>query len=152
VLVPSAEESYTRGLHALAAGRRTEALALFQAALELEHRLGKGRPQARYLSYYGLCLGLERGEVREALRFCREAVTLEGYNPDLRCNLGRVLIKAGRLKEAHQCLLRGLALQPDHRGLRQVLRKMGLRRRPALPFLARSNPINVMLGRLLTAA
>jgi tetratricopeptide (TPR) repeat protein len=152
VLVPSAEESFKKGLHALAEDRRTEAMALFEAALELEHRLGKGRPQARYLSYYGLCLGLERGEIREALRFCREAVTLEGYNPDLRCNLARVLMKAGRRKEAYGSLVRGLALQADHPGLRRALRKLGLRRRPALPFLPRSHPLNIVLGRIRRVA
>jgi tetratricopeptide (TPR) repeat protein len=150
MLINSAEESFRKGLRALAEGRRKEALALFEAAIELERRFGAHRPQARYLSYYGLCLGLEQNDVHEALRFCREAVTLEGYNADIRCNLGRVLLRAGRLREAHAALAKGQQIQPNHAGIRKALQKMGVRRRPVVPFLTRGHPINRLLGRIRT--
>jgi len=95
-----------------------------------------------------LLLGLTRNEIREALHFCREAVSLEGYNPDLRCNLGRVLMRAGRRKEAHQSFQRGLNLQADHPGLVRAVRRLGVRQRPVLPFLARGNALNVFLGKI----
>ena len=82
------------------------------------------------------------------LRCCREAVSQEGYNPDIRSNLGRVLLHAGRRAEAHRCFVRSLALGGDHPPIRSALRSMGIRTRPALPFLPRGNPINVFLGRL----
>jgi len=123
-------------------------MAMFEAAIELERRFGKGRPQARYLSYYGLCLGLEQNDLREAMRFCREAVTIEGYNADIRCNLSLVLMRAGRRKEAHINFVRGLHVEPGHRKIVRAMREMGLRRRPVVPFLARTNPVNVMLGRM----
>jgi tetratricopeptide (TPR) repeat protein len=148
VLLAAAEESYRQGLHALATGRIREAMALFEAAIEIQRRFGNSRPQPRYLSYYGLCLALERCEVHEALRCCREAVTLESYNPDIRCNLGLVLLKSDRRREAYRCFLRGLTLDATHAPTLKALRSMGLRRRPAVPFLARRNPINVFLGRL----
>jgi len=99
MLVHSAEESFQAGMQCLMSGKKTEALARIEAAIQLELRFGESRPQARYLSFYGLLLALERRQVREGLRFCREAVTQESYNPDLRCNLGRVLLRAGRRKE-----------------------------------------------------
>jgi tetratricopeptide (TPR) repeat protein len=148
MLVHSAEESFQAGMQCLMAGKNTEALARIEAAIQLELRFGESRPQARYLSYYGLLLALERRLIRDGLRFCREAVTREGYNPDLRCNLGRVLMKAGRRKEAHQAFQRGLMLQGDHPRLRKNIKVLGLRRRPVLPFLGRGNPINVFFGRL----
>ena len=148
MLVPSAEDSYAKGLQALSRGRGKEAMALFEAAIRIAWR-GRGTPpQPRYLSYYGLCLALVANENREGLRCCREAVTLESYNPDIRCNLGRVLLYAGRRAEAYRCFLRGLALGGDHPTIRSALRSMGIRRRPALPFLPRSNPLNTFLGRL----
>jgi tetratricopeptide (TPR) repeat protein len=152
VLIHPAEESYHKGLKALSVGRRKEALALFEAAIEIERRRGSGRPQARYLSYYGLCLAVERNEIHEALRYCREALTLESFNPDIRCNLGRVLLRAGRRREAYACFLRGLRLESGHAGTVRALRLMGIRRRPVIPFLARQNPINVFLGRLSRAS
>ncbi len=135
-------------MDALSSGGHKEALALFEAAIKLGRGGGTNRPEARYLSYYGLCLALQRSETHEGLRFCREAVTLEGYNPDIRCNLGRVLLSAGRRAEAHRCFIRGLGLQVNHTGTRSALRYMGVRRRRSLPFLSRRNPVNVFLGRL----
>ena len=148
MLNQSAEESYAKGLKALSSGRRTEAMAMFEAAIEIERRRSPVRPQSRYFSYYGLCLALERNEIHEALRYCREAVTLENYNPDIRCNLGRVLLRAGRRREAYQCFKRGLELDSDHENCLRSLRFMGLRRRPILPFLDRSNVFNKYLGKL----
>lgn len=149
MLVSTAENSFSRGLEALEAGKGVEALALFEAAIEIEKRaIGGARPQPRYLSFYGLCLARVANRPRSGLAFCREATTLEFFNPDLFCNLGRVLLDVDRRKEAYRAIVDGLTLQPNHAGLRRELEKMGRRRRPAVPFLARSNPINVVLGRL----
>ena len=148
MLVHLAEESFQRGMAAFEAGHGREAMAFFEAAIELERRLGDGPPQARYLSQYGLCLGTVVRRRHKGVQFCREAVDLERYNPDLYCNLGRVLLAAGRRKDAHDTLLRGLRIQTDHQEIIRALKEMGIRRRPVLPFLARSNPLNVYLGRL----
>ncbi len=149
MLNPFAEDSFQKGMAALDGGRRREALAFFEAALELERRSGgRRRPEARYLSYYGLCLALEANDVREALRYCREAVTIEGYNSDIRCNLGRVLMLAGRRRDAYVSFVHGLRIEPSHRTILKALRGMGVRRRPIVPFLPRNNPVNVLLGRM----
>lgn len=148
MLVPSAEDSYRTGLAALDAGRKREALALFEAAIEIEGRYSRARPQPRYISYYGMCLALDTSSVREGLQLCREAVTLEGYDADLRCNLGRVLLRAGRRREAYRAFLRGLELHAGHGPSLRALKLMGVRRRPLVPFLSRRNPLNVILGRL----
>jgi len=151
MLVRVAEDSFERGKGALARGRSREALAYFEAAIELEKRFGAMRPQARYLSHYGLCLGTTTPRKYEGVQFCREAATLENYNPDLHWNLGRALLAADRRREAHDALVRGLRVQPDHSGILGELRRMGMRKRPAIAFLARTNPLNVLLGRLRAA-
>lgn len=148
MLVHSAEQRFRRGLEALSAGRRLEALALFETALELERRHGGGRPQARYLSYYGLCLALERRRLPEGVELCRQAIPLEFYNPDLCLNLGRALVAGDRRREAHDAFVKGLGLAPRHPEILRELRRMGRRRRPPVPFLDRSHPINVLLGKL----
>ena len=127
-------------------------MALFEAAIRIEWKNRAIPPQARYLSYFGLCLAFERNDNREGLRFCRQAVTLEGYNPDIRCNLGRVLLIAGRRAAAHRCFLSGLASEPGHPAIRRALQAMGTRSRPTVPFLPRGNPVNVFLGRLRASA
>ena len=44
--------------------------------------------------------------------------------------------------------IRGLALDPRHAPIQQHLSEMGVRSRPMLPFLDRSNFLNVTLGRM----
>ena len=146
MLVRVAEESFDTGLEAMETGHHDEALAFFEAAIALEKQFGSGGPQPRYLSQYGLCLGLHGRRKYEGVRFCREAVAMEGYNPDLLWNLGRVLLLADRRGEAHAALTKGLRLQRDHRGIILDLKNMGVRRRPFLRFLGRNNPLNVLVG------
>ncbi len=67
MLVQAAETRFQRGMTALEQGRVLEALALFEAAIEVERRVGGRPPQARYLSYYGLCLARDAHPAREGV-------------------------------------------------------------------------------------
>jgi len=149
MLVQAAETRFQKGLTALDAGRGLEALALFEAAIELERRLGARAPQARYLSFYGLSLALEAGRAREGAELCRQAIALEFFNADLCLNYGRVLLGTDRRREAYAAFLKGLSVQKNHQGILRELGRMGWRRRPVLPFLSRGNPLNVALGKML---
>lgn len=151
MLIRPAEDSFRQGLDALANGKRLEALALFEASINLERQFGVDRAQPRYASYYGLCLGLESRKFPEALALCREAAEAEFYSADLHLNLARVLIAGGRRAEARDAILRGLRWESSHPVLQRELRAMGSRRKPVLPFLSRQNPINVFLGRMTYA-
>ena len=148
MLIRAAEESFQKGLEALAQSKGLEALALFESAIAIERQFGAERAQPRYVSYYGLCLVLENRKHVDALALCREAVEAEFFNPDLYCNLVKVLRTAGRRAEAHGVAIRGLRWEARHAGLHRELREMGSRRKPVLPFLSRRNPINVLLGRM----
>jgi len=147
-LVQQAEESFGMGIEALSEGQKRKAMAMFEAAIELEKRSGVSKPQPRYLSYYGLCLALETKKLHEAVKFCREAVNRENFNADIYYNLGRVLLKADRRREGYESLRNGLRLHQNHKGILRELRRIGVRRRPVLPFLSRSNPLNRALGRM----
>jgi predicted Zn-dependent protease len=150
MLVRPAEHSFNQGMEALARGEAVKALAMFEAAIRLDRKFRgtAARPQPRYLSFYGLCLGLESHRWKEAVDLCKEAVQAESYNPDLHLNLGRVLVAAGRRKEGWEALQRGVEVDEAHQGLRRALAAMGTRRRPAVPFLARGHAINRVLGKM----
>jgi len=148
MLVHAAEQSFQKGMEFLSSGQHAEAQAFFRGAIEIERRMNGGPHQARYLSYFGFCLGQTGGDLHEAVRCCRKAARREAYRPDLCLNLGRVLLMAGRKREAYKALRKGLRMQPDNRGIRTALTRMGVRRRPVLPFLGRCSPLNVLLGRI----
>ena len=98
------------------------------------------------LSYFGLTLALMQKKFKMAIDLCRRAVELEFYNGDHYANLARVYIAAGNRKKALETLEQGLKLAPEHEYLTEVRKSMGIRARPAVPFLDRAHPINVTLG------
>ena len=98
------------------------------------------------LSYFGLCLALVRKQMKPAIDLCRRAIDLEFYNGDHYANLARVYVAAGNRKKAVETAENGLKLVPEHDYLLNVRKSLGIRSRPAVGFLDRTNPINVSLG------
>jgi len=103
---------------------------------------------AALLSYYGLCLGVRRGQIAQATQLCQVAIDREFYRPDFYLNLARVWMAGGSRRRAVTALDLGLAVQPGNRSLQHFRGMLGVRRPPVLRFLGRDHPINVALGRL----
>lgn len=106
---------------------------------------------ASALSYFGLCLALVKKQFSTSIKLCRHAADLEFYNGDHYANLARVYLAAGNRKRAVETAEQGLRLVPEHDYLLAVRASLGVRAKPAVPFLERSNPINVSLGHARTA-
>ena len=98
------------------------------------------------LSYYGLCVAMIEKKYKAAIDLCRRAIELQFYNGDHYANLSRVYLAAGHRKKALETVEAGLKLDPDHEGLLAARHLVGVRAKPAVPFLDRANPINVTLG------
>lgn len=106
----------------------------------------EGRLPGVYYSYLGHAIARCEGRRREGLDLCRHAVEKEPFRPENHLNLGAVLGLVGNRRAALRSLRNGLALDPDHRGLKELHRRLGVRQKPPIPFLARSNPINRFIG------
>ena len=145
-----AEKSFRTGQTLAGQGRARDALPFLSAAIELDELLNGQCEQARYLSYYGLCLCVTAQDARRGLRLCRQAVEMEECNQELWWNSARVALALGRKAEGHRALRFGHKLQSGHRGIRRALGGLGHRRAPVLTFLSRGNPANVVLGKLRT--
>jgi len=109
------------------------------------------------LSYYGWLQAVVDKKPRSGVTFCRRAFTnfktsdphiAGSVYPILYLNLGRTLLLSGRKKEAVDSFGRGLTYDRSHRELRKEMRLLGVRKRPVLPFLSRSNPLNRLLGKM----
>ncbi len=99
------------------------------------------------LSFYGLTLALVQRKFKPAIELCKKAIELQFYNPSHYANMGRVYLAAGHRKKALGSVEEGLKLFEDDRQLLRVREEIGLRARPAVPFLSRQNPINQAIGR-----
>jgi tetratricopeptide (TPR) repeat protein len=123
----------------------TSDLETAHLAFERAHR--RDPRQRRAMSWYGVTLVLVERNINLGQSLCDQALR-GGPDPELLINLARVHLALRQRERAVRAIGRGLELWPDHPALLSARRAMGTRSAPALPFLARSNPLNRMLGRL----
>jgi tetratricopeptide (TPR) repeat protein len=133
----------------------------FGQALELfeEHipRLTSGTiPDKRVsviaFSFYGLCLAKERRRYAEAVEYCNISLKYHMLDPEHRYNLAVVFLERNERAKAVETLNSGLQLRPDDTKIHSVFDQIGRRRPPVIPFLPRSNPVNIWLGKKLRSS
>ncbi len=141
---PDPSETLIQGIRLCRSGEWREGLA--QLRLLTPGR--NGSLPGIYFSYLGLAIARCDGDKRDGLRLCRHGVSEQPFEPDNHMNLAKCYLLLRKRRPAVLALQRGLALNPSHRGLVQLARRMGVRSRPPLPFLDRSHPLNRTFGRL----
>lgn len=104
------------------------------------------------LSYFGLCLALVQKKYKPAIDLCRRALDLQFYNAEHYLNLAKVYLLGGNRKKAVETADAGLKGHREFEPLIEFRKSLGIRARPAVPFLDRANPINVTLGQARHAA
>jgi Tfp pilus assembly protein PilF len=106
--------------------------------------------EARYASYYGLCLAQVEKRIVHAEMLCARAAEKEFFRADLFYNLGRVRLMMQDKRSAHEAFARGLSADRTHRPIIKELRRMGRRGRPVFSFLNRGHLLNKYSGIMLT--
>lgn len=119
------------------------------AALERFEKVGETDRDPVVLSCLGYSLAKERGEYREGISLCTQAIKDDPRNSIHFLNLGRVYVLAGNKKDALRIFRKGMGIEQTQQ-LRKELSSHGLRKPPVIPFFKRSNPLNRYLGKLLT--
>jgi tetratricopeptide (TPR) repeat protein len=109
-------------------------------------RENPNHPQALALYGYVLAFGFRKYE--EGLDYLRRAIDQEMYHPDWYVWMAEIYLRLRDRKSAVEAIGTALRWDPHHKGAIALRRKMGVRRRPVLPFLPRSHPLNVWLGKL----
>jgi len=99
-----------------------------------------------YTSYHGLAL-VCCGDV-SGLNFCRHAAAAETIKATVFQNLALAELYFNHRRRACDAVSTGLKIDSRHAGLLKMRNRMGVRRRPCVSFLKRSNPFNKWLGRM----
>lgn len=120
----------------------------FRAALAAVEKIPAEARTPLALSAEALCLAQVKASYKSAANLCHEAIKKDPKNPEHYYRQGRILLLAGRKKDAVWVLRMGLR-HGRHREIIETLASMGIRRPPPIPFLPRSNPLNKYLGKLL---
>ena len=140
--VKDSEKLFQLGLLMLNANEAWKALLAFKQACEIKPC------EARFLSYYGLCIAKVEKNATKAITICEQAIKKDFFNADLFRNLGMVYIQKGDRKKAYMAFIKGLSIDKKNKALVNELKKMGIRKRPLFTFLSRKNIINHLAGLL----
>jgi tetratricopeptide (TPR) repeat protein len=135
------EKLFTDGLKAFVKGDTGAALPFFERAIEMDNR-------PAYSSYLAVCVAKELRRFELAFTLCERARKREPQNPLHYLNLGKIYMIAGKKAEAIRAFNEGLGFGEDPE-ITEELGKLGIRKRPVIPYLDRSSPVNKWLGILL---
>lgn len=113
-----------------------------------EQEVRPGALPALVYSYLGYGIALRQQRLSEGLKLCQHAVKMEFYQAENYLNLARTQVLAGHRRAAVRAVADGLKIEADNEQLLELQHELGLRKRPVLSFLSRSNPINWLLGRI----
>lgn len=139
----NSKEQFQLGKRYLKEEKTDQALKAFEKAYK------EDKEDPYYLSYYGMCKAIRGGEIGLGLELCTRAIKKEFFKAEFYLNLGKVYMTAGNKKGAIKVFLKGLKFEPNNEELNQRLIDLGFRKKPVLPVLTRTNPVNKFLGILI---
>jgi tetratricopeptide (TPR) repeat protein len=109
-------------------------------------------------SYQGYLETVVNKQYSKGVNICKEAIEAlteqmplgkEFFLPVLYLNLGKACLAADKRKDAYESFKRGLEIDKKNEVLFNEMKSLGIRKKPLLSFLSRSNPLNKYLGKLL---
>ncbi len=136
-----ATELFSMGTESLGQGNTAQALDYFTKGIAIERN-------PLYLSSLAFCLAKQKKEFAKAISLCKEAVKHDPKNVVHFLQLGKIHLLEGKKNDAIRIFRLGLRIEKDPTLVRE-LNRLGCRTNPVIPFMARSNPLNKYLGKLL---
>lgn len=142
MLNSEAENLFQRGLAALGEGNGPAALAFFEKAATMSH-------SPEILSYLGLSLASQRGQIQKGIELCNKAIATDPTNPLHYLNLGKIHLAFRDKSTAIIIFREGLCFGPDERLIAE-LDAMGTREPVTFKSLPRDHFLNKWLGIILS--
>ena len=137
------------GVELVRTGRYVDAIEPLEQAMAYSINDPTAYSYSRSLrSYFGVAMALGRGDVARGRKLCEEAISDGTLNVELYVNLARVYLKSGRKDLAVEAIDTARAIDAKNPVANAILKRLGERQSPVFPFLHRSHPINVVVGKL----
>ena len=140
----TAREVLEKGISLLNSDRPEEAISCFETMVAKEY----SSPLA--MSCLGLAMARAGKNLESAEQYSLKAIEKKPYTGEYYRSLAEVYFIGGKKKKGIDCLSRGLKYDGDNEKLFEEMTKYGIRRKPPLPFLSRSNFLNKNIGILLS--
>jgi len=105
-------------------------------------------PEAK--AWFGYCLAHEKKDASKGIEYCKGVLKRKSKLVDGYLALAKIYLDTGQNKQAFDVLQQGLK-ETNHVEVYTLLKSMGIRKKPVLPFLSRSNILNIRLGRIMAS-
>lgn len=119
-----------------------------EAARVFRELIASGCRDPKVLSYGGLLVAIEEGDVKTGLAWCERAVEIAFYDAQMYVNLARLHERTGWKTQATQVLRKGLRIDPGNAELLGEINRVSPRSPDAIPALPRGHIVNRTLGKL----
>lgn len=129
-------QNLKRGIELSKRGKYNEAMKY------LTEKSVKGHVTAT--SHFAMCTVLS--DCEKAIEINKAALKREDHNPEIYLNMGKLYNMLNKRELAYRALNQGFSIDPYHQGIKGILKLMGQRRKPPVPFLSRDNILNKTLG------
>lgn len=130
----------------------------YEAALDSAEEALKRFPfDPFFMSHCGHLTAVFRRKSADGIKMCQEAIKILRQSksadtvvflPLFYMHLGRAYVAGRKKKAAIDAFQEGLKYDSGNAELLSEIKGLGTRKSPVIPFLERSNPINVFLGKL----
>ena len=140
------QEAAQRGIDLCRAGKWKAGMDILGTIAEAD-RQGTELPGLFY-SYLGYGIARHEKRGKEGLALCQHAIKVQFYEPENYVLLARVYLLRNRRGKAIDALQKALKLNARPPEAIRLAREIGFRRQPVIPFLSRSNPLNIAFGKL----
>jgi len=109
-----------------------------------------------FLSHCGCLTAIVENKSNEGARLCEEAINIlrkskstdiAFFLPLFYLHLGRACLRGNRKRAAMEAFQEGLKFDAESGELLSAIRMLGIRKRPAIPFLDRGNALNKCVGK-----
>lgn len=101
------------------------------------------------LSCYGFATAIGEKNIKDGLAFCKKGLLRKDPAPESYLYLSELLLMVREKAEAYRILEEGLKIFKGDLKMSERIRKFGVRKKPLVPVLGRSHPINKVLGKII---